>query len=489
MPIILPQEEPNESKLEQMAKYLLAGRFVLAGLWEGHLEEALEKYRRLMRGRDFWSERLPDDDAIFSALFDIRGGLPALGSADVKWYWPIYLSGYGLRGRMVGVSSFDTREFRQLQMAINTFIYALTQEGSMTRRLMQMVYRGRHGETALIRGLILAAVLSLWACGGVRHMAAPSSAVEEEAGEGMVHPVPAGIAALEAGNGPYYYRQPRETRQPSATYFEGPAAPPLATYHQARRLWEGFEEAVAALSPLSQALKGWHMVLDPGHGGLDPGAIVSSRDGQSKPLFVVEDEYVYDVVLRVYILLRRHGATVTLTLLSPNHLLRRSQPPTQTFVHEKNEVYNSLELNQSNTNRQWPQRDNLDARVAIARRAFDQSPPGRRLFLSFHADLEPKAPKAPLVLYYAGKDGRQDLASRDFAGLLQETLGGGGHVRGQSLGVLRHNPADLKVLVELRNMAYPNHVWALRSEPLRQQDAEKVVEGLLRHALRQGRGP
>ena len=34
------------------------------------------------------------------------------------------------------------------------------------------------------------------------------------------------------------------------------------------------EQAVAQLPPLSQALKGWRFVLDPGHGGLDPGAVV-----------------------------------------------------------------------------------------------------------------------------------------------------------------------------------------------------------------------
>ena len=45
--------------------------------------------------------------------------------------------------------------------------------------------------------------------------------------------------------------------------------------------------------------------------------------------------------------------------------------------------------------------------------------------------------------------------------------------------MLRNNPADYKVLLELRNMAYRDHVWALRFEELRQRDAEKIVKGLL----------
>ena len=57
--------------------------------------------------------------------------------------------------------------------------------------------------------------------------------------------------------------------------------------------------------------------------------------------------------------------------------------------------------------------------------------------------------------------------------------GAGARRRGQSLGVLRDNPADFKVLFELRNMAYRDHVWALRFEQLRHRDAEKVVKGIL----------
>ena len=64
-------------------------------------------------------------------------------------------------------------------------------------------------------------------------------------------------------------------------------------------------------------------------------------------------------------------------------------------------------------------------------------------------------------------------------------LGAGARVRGQPLGVLRNNPADVKVLIELRNLAYTDHAWALRFEHLRQRDAEKVVKGILDYAKNQ----
>ena len=288
---------------------------------------------------------------------------------------------------------------------------------------------------------------------------------------------------IASGNGPYYFSRPRNKRQPSKTYYEGHPSSPRQTYRQAARLWREFERKVGRMGRLSSRLEGWHIVLDPGHGGLDPGALVSARDGNGKRLYVVEDEYVFDIALRIYVLARLHGAQVTMTLLSPNHLIRQSEPPAQTFVHEKNEVYNLAAYNQTNKLSAWPHGSNLSTRVRIARQAFAKAPKGRRIFLSIHADSEPKAPEAPLVLYYK-KGGRVDRVSRQFARSLLPALGAGAHFRGQNLGVLRNNPADVKVLIEVRNMAYRDHVWALRFEDLRHRDAEKVVRGLLDHAAR-----
>ena len=93
------------------------------------------------------------------------------------------------------------------------------------------------------------------------------------------------------------------------------------------------------------------------------------------------------------------------------------------------------------------------------------------------------APEAPLVLYYENRiRKKRDDPSRRFAQSLLSALGAGARTRGQGLGVLRNNPADVKVLIEMRNMAYKDHVWALRFEELRHRDAEKVVRGLLDYA-------
>ena len=293
------------------------------------------------------------------------------------------------------------------------------------------------------------------------------------------------VKSIAAGNGPYYYNQPRASHQKNHNYFEGPTLPPLETYKRAVDLMGALDHELTRQGHLDNDLEGWHFVLDPGHGGQDPGTIVKVNDGNGNTVYIVEDEYVYDLALRVYVLLRLHSAEVTMTLLSPNHLIRRSSPPNMTFVNEKNEVYNSYEHNRSNKWYDWPnggRNGNLSTRVKIARKAFKGVPKNRRVFLSFHADIEPNMPGAPLVLYYRSrKTGRVDSKSKVFAKALLPALGAGAYSRGQNLGVLRNNPASLKVLLELRNLAYTDDAWALRFEELRHRDAEKVVQGILEY--------
>ncbi|MFH1630191.1 MAG: LysM peptidoglycan-binding domain-containing protein [Pseudomonadota bacterium] len=297
------------------------------------------------------------------------------------------------------------------------------------------------------------------------------------------------IRTIKNENGPYYGRSPKAAHQRHARYFEGPCLSLRRSYRQARKLWQAFEYQVDSLGRLSETLNGWHIVLDPGHGGLDPGAVVENLDGNGKKLYVVEDEYVYDIALRVHVLLRLHGAAVTMTLLSPNHLIRHSNPPTRTFVNEKNEVYNSYQINKRNHRTNWPsggRNGNLSYRVRIASKAFRGVPKNRRMFFSFHADIDHRSPEAPLVLYHKSRNGRRvDIPSKDFAESILPALGAGAYARGQNLSVLRNNPARVKVILELRNLAYTDHAWALRFEQLRQRDAEKVVRGVLDYVYQQ----
>ncbi len=289
-----------------------------------------------------------------------------------------------------------------------------------------------------------------------------------------------GVSKLKAPNGPYYYEKPKASRQKSNTYREESSISPLVSYKHARKLFEAFERKVNRMPKLSNRLQGWNFVLDPGHGGIDPGCIVKAKDAQGKEYFIVEDEIVYDITLRVYVLLKLHGATVSLTLLSPNHLLRDNEPISSTFVHDRNEVFNSHSWNKKNRPSTWPKGGQryLTARVDIARQAFKNTKKDHQVFLSFHADNDPPSGNVVKLIYYRSSQ-RRDTISRNFAKKMLPAMGAGAQIKGRALGVLRNNPARYKLLVEMRNLAFSDHIWAVRYEKLRQRDAEKVVKALL----------
>ena len=307
--------------------------------------------------------------------------------------------------------------------------------------------------------------------------AAPTGATASWAS--LMEAVP-GVTFVDADNGPYHHFAPRAERQRSATYAEDARLKPKTAYARARALWEHFLQDVDRLGRRSDRLAGWHVVLDPGHGGVDPGCIMKGRDQDGQDFYVVEDEYCYDLSLRVAALLRMHGADVTMTVLSPNHLIRSNSPAINTFVHDRTEVFNSASWHSSNTARTWPRGNasHLDERVAISRRAFKGVPASRQIFLSFHADNDPTAGDA-VTLFYQQTSRSTDTVSRSFARKLLDAMGAGARMKGRNLHVLRNNPARHKLLVEMRNLAYEEHVWAIRYEPLRQRDAEKVVRALL----------
>lgn len=154
VPIIIPQGEPNENELENLAHYLLAGGFVMAEQFDFHgfWTEALEKYGGLIKGRDFYTERLRENHPIFTAYFDLGDGVAQGASRfDDPYYWNV-VKGLFVKGRLVAVPRANSGiggylgfasgrdSTRILQFAVNTVIYALTQEGSMTQRLMQIVH-------------------------------------------------------------------------------------------------------------------------------------------------------------------------------------------------------------------------------------------------------------------------------------------------------------------------------------------------------------
>lgn len=289
------------------------------------------------------------------------------------------------------------------------------------------------------------------------------------------------IPVFEWNNDYYYWTHPGEVSQPNRGYYENSWPSPLDAYTKATQLLTRFDALVAQKAPLSSILKGYTVVLDPGHGGLDPGAIVKAADENGKDVYLTEHEYVYDITLRVYALLKRHGANVALTVLAPNHLIRDTQPANYTLINEKNQVYNDLALNQGDDSEAWPNgtQKGLTKRLQVANRFFRDAAPGKRVFLSLHADNNPFSPLGTGVYSLGTKDGSGDPKSQAFADLLVPYLGTDAYTRTQNLAVLRGNDADYKVLLEVHNLASEEQSHAMRAGSSRQLSAQKIVRGLL----------
>ncbi len=295
------------------------------------------------------------------------------------------------------------------------------------------------------------------------------------------------LTKITMDNGPYYFSRPKAAVQRSRGYREVPPKKPIEDYRSARNLMGVFNASINSdmrRESRSQPLKGWRIVLDPGHGGRDPGAIVSNLDGNNRSVYVVEDEFVYDIALRLYQKLRVAGAEVEMTVISPNHLIRENNPPARTFVHEQNEIYNDENVNRRNSFSVRPGLHNITQRVKIANRFFAGR--GKTLFISLHADNTPSRPKGPLVIYW-GRRGKIDSRSRSFARVMERALDlpdVQAQIGGRNLAVLRGNSAQAEILVEIRNVHHKGEAWALRSHKIRDSDANRIFRGILNYAKR-----
>ncbi len=319
-----------------------------------------------------------------------------------------------------------------------------------------------------------------------------------------------------------------ETGQPIKIPLDMLAARFLPSDHPRRIAYEETMREAQRLrgeQPGARNLDGVVVILDPGHGGRDPGAIMT-KNGFS----LYEDEIVYDIASRIReILLTTTNATVYMTLLDP---MQGYTPTNATrFQHDENEILLTSPPYE-NTNSTYSA--NLRSYLAnsIYRRELANGVDERNIiFTSIHTDALFNETLRGAMIYVPGAPYRRDserpspdsfydrfaeareqrtftstaserqrdeALSRNFAEVLLDELGKqrvkrfdkGPPIRNvirRSGGrfflpaVLRNTEVPTKILVEAANMTNRTDCERLSDPAWRQRFAQAYVNALLRY--------
>nr|WP_246208839.1 LysM peptidoglycan-binding domain-containing protein [Entomospira nematocera] len=303
--------------------------------------------------------------------------------------------------------------------------------------------------------------------GSINHQGAESIREEIKTPPPLIDPREVKFAYLKPSQ-LYFNREPTTKIQPSAHYAEPHLSDVESDYKEAIALYQHFQDDVKELPRLSDTLNGYRIMLDPGHGGYDPGALGSVTIA-GKRYYLVEDEYVYDIALRLYAILVQHGAEVEMTILAPNHTIRDNNK-LESFVNQKNEVYNDAQESQRPVGGRW----GLRKRLEITQKFLKNQQRKKSIFMSLHAD---SGDVKGLVL--TGSD--SSPASQNLAQTVIQEFGRGKILEGDYL-VLLNNPAYAAVLVEVRTMSEEEASYLLDPNQ-RQLDAQSLANAILQYAL------
>lgn len=220
----------------------------------------------------------------------------------------------------------------------------------------------------------------------------------------------------------------------------------------------------------SNELKGAIYYLKSGHGGPDPGAVGKYQNHQ-----VCEDEYAYDVTLRMARNLIEKGATVYMITIDRNDGIRDDS-----FLKaDKDEVcYPNLTIPLNQVKR-------LHQRVEVINDLYRKNGNTFQRFIAIHVDSRSKGENIDIFFYH---DSQSNTGKRA-ATILQKTFhqkynehqpgrGYQGTVSSRNLYVLK-NSYPVGVYIELANMNHQRDIKRLIISDNRQAVANWLTQGLV----------
>lgn len=220
----------------------------------------------------------------------------------------------------------------------------------------------------------------------------------------------------------------------------------------------------------SNQLKGAVYYLKSGHGGPDPGAM-----GNYQGNVVCEDEYAYDVTLRLARNLIERGATVYMIIIDKNDGIRD-----ESFLKgDKDEVcYPNLAIPLNQVKR-------LQQRVDAINKLYKQHGNSFQRFIAIHVDSRSKGENIDIFFYHDN----QSNTGKKAATILQRTFhnkynehqpgrGYHGTVSSRNLYVLK-NSYPTGVYIELANINHQRDIKRLIIADNRQAVANWLADGLV----------
>lgn len=223
---------------------------------------------------------------------------------------------------------------------------------------------------------------------------------------------------------------------------------------------------------LDSQLQGTVYYLVSGHGGIDPGA-TTKYNGKT----LCEDEYAYDITLRLARTLISHGAKVYLITRDPNDGIRDGwylapDKDERCFPNKKTPTSQAERINQ---------------RIQIINKLFVQNQGKYQRMVEIHIDSRSKDNKTDVFFYYSSKD---SSLGQKMAKTIRNTMsekyaehqpgrGYNGTVSERNLNMLR-NTHPIAVFLELGNIQHERDIKRFIVVQNRQALAEWIAAGMIK---------